>query len=187
MDKNNRPALGFLLLGIAAIGRALLGVQDTSSTAEVTLTVLAGLGAALLAARCRKALPAYIGQLVMEVLLCGLEVGGWLRPVLRAVDLWLVLAGVFVTLTAAEQVRNDEAYTAKHRLLRPVLDGASGRPDGTALCPDRPARRDPPGGGGGRCVCAVLPGTYLVRHPDAQHLQRPAGEENKADPVTVTQ
>lgn len=121
MDKNNRPALGFLLLGIAAIGRALLGVQDTSSTAEVTLTVLAGLGAALLAARCRKALPAYIGQLVMEVLLCGLEVGGWLRPVLRAVDLWLVLAGVLVTLTAAEQVRNDEAYTAKHRLLRPVL------------------------------------------------------------------
>lgn len=123
MDKNNRPALGFLLLGIAAIGRALLGVQDTSSTAEVTLTVLAGLGAALLAARCRKALPAYIGQLVMEVLLCGMDVGGWLRPVLRAVDLWLVLAGVFVTLTAAEQVRNDETYTAKHRLLRPILTG----------------------------------------------------------------
>lgn len=123
MDKNNRPALGFLLLGIAAIGRALLGVQDTSSTAEVTLTVLAGLGAALLAARCRKALPAYIGQLVMEVLLCGMEGGGWLRPVLRAVDLWLVLAGVCVTLTAAEQVRNDEAYTAKHRLLRPILTG----------------------------------------------------------------
>lgn len=121
MDKHNRPALGFLLLGIAAIGRALLGVQDTSSTAEVTLTVLAGLGAALLAARCRKALPAYCGQLVMEVLLCGMEGGGWLRPVLRAVDLWLVLAGVWVTLTAAEQVRNDEAYTAKHRLLRPIL------------------------------------------------------------------
>lgn len=121
MDKNNRPALGFLLLGIAAIGRALLGVQDTSSTAEVTLTVLAGLGAALLGARCRLGLAAYCGQFVMEVLLCSMEGGGWLRPVLRAADLWLVLAGAWVTLTAAEQVRNDEIYTAKHRRLRPIL------------------------------------------------------------------
>lgn len=121
MDINNRPALGFLLLGVAAISRALLGVQGTSSTAEVTLTVLAGLGAAVLGARCRLALVAYCGQFVLELLLCGMEDGGWLRPVLRSADLWLVLAGVWVTLTAAEQLLNDEAYTAKHRLLRPVL------------------------------------------------------------------
>lgn len=121
MDKNNRPALGFLLLGVAAIGHALLGVQGTSSTAEVTLTVLAGLGAAVLGARCRLALAAYCGQFVLELLLCGMEDGGWLRPVLRSADLWLVLAGVWVTLTAAEQLLNDEAYTAKHRLLRPAL------------------------------------------------------------------
>lgn len=121
MDKNNRPALGFLLLGIAAIGRALLGVQDTSSAAEVTLTVLAGLGAALLGARCRLGLAAYCGQFVLEVLLCGVEGGGWLRPVLRTADLWLVLAGVWLTLSASEQLMKDETCTTKHRTLRLTL------------------------------------------------------------------
>lgn len=44
MDKRNRPALGFLLVGISAAGRALLAVPETTSLAELSLTMLAVIG-----------------------------------------------------------------------------------------------------------------------------------------------
>ena len=44
MDKRNRLALGFLLAGLSAAGRALLSVPEGVSLAELSLTVLAVVG-----------------------------------------------------------------------------------------------------------------------------------------------
>ena len=48
MDKRNKTALAYLLVGVAAAGRALLAVPENAAIQEVSLTVLAlaGLSAA---------------------------------------------------------------------------------------------------------------------------------------------
>ena len=41
MDKRNKTALAYLLVGVAAAGRALLAVPENAAIQEVSLTVLA--------------------------------------------------------------------------------------------------------------------------------------------------
>ena len=49
MDKRNKTALAYLLIGVAAAGRALLSVPENAAIQEVSLTVLALVGYLLLA------------------------------------------------------------------------------------------------------------------------------------------
>ena len=44
MDKRNRPALAYLLVGVASAGRAMLAMPDAVALQEVSLTVLALVG-----------------------------------------------------------------------------------------------------------------------------------------------
>ena len=48
MDKRNKTALAYLLIGVAAAGRALLSVPENAAIQEVSLTVLALVGYLLL-------------------------------------------------------------------------------------------------------------------------------------------
>ena len=106
MDKRNRLALVYLLVGISAAGRALLSVPENTQLQELSLTVLAVVGYLLL---CRNTvLPFVCGavQLVLELILCGSQTGGvwtWLMPALRVADLWLLLLTVVLMLRQAGQ------------------------------------------------------------------------------------
>lgn len=106
MDKRNRLALAYLLIGISAAGRALLAVPENTQLQELSLTVLAVVGYLLL---CRRTvLPLLCGavQLVLELILCGSQTGGvwtWLMPLLRAVDLWILLLSAVLMLRQAGQ------------------------------------------------------------------------------------
>lgn len=96
MDKRNRPALAYLLVGVAAAGRALLAMPDGTALQEVSLTVLALVGYLLLGRRALPVLACGTVQLVLELVLCGTLAGpAWLAPLLRAVALWLLWATVF--------------------------------------------------------------------------------------------
>lgn len=108
MDKRNRPALGFLLVGISAAGRALLAVPEGVSTAELSLTMLAVVGYLVLARQGWRQLVCGVGQLILELILCGsqTQAGGvwsWLAPLLRAADLALLLAASLLMLALAEE------------------------------------------------------------------------------------
>ena len=69
MDKRNKTALAYLLVGVAAAGRALLAVPENAAIQEVSLTVLALVGYLLLASKTR--LPTVFGAvgLVLELIL----------------------------------------------------------------------------------------------------------------------
>ena len=71
MDKRNRPALAYLLVGVASAGRAMLAMPDAVALQEVSLTVLALGGYLLLASKSR--LPVLFGAagLVLELILSG--------------------------------------------------------------------------------------------------------------------
>ena len=106
MDKRNRPALGFLLVGISAAGRALLAVPETTALAELSLTMLAVIGYLVLTRQGWRQLVCGVGQLVLELILCGsqAQAGGhwtWLAPLLRAADLALLLAASLLMLALA--------------------------------------------------------------------------------------
>lgn len=116
MNKRNRPALGFLLMGIGLAGRALLAVPETVSVPELSMTVISLLGFLLLAAFVPMACT--MGQLVLELILCSTqaETGGvwlWLTPVLRQADLWLLVAACCLGLFAAKQRMEAETFAAK--------------------------------------------------------------------------
>ena len=86
MDKRNKTALAYLLIGVAAAGRALLAVPEAAAIQEVSLTVLALVGYLLLAGEAK--LPIVFGAagLVLELILSGAQSGGawvWLEPALR--------------------------------------------------------------------------------------------------------
>ena len=51
MDKRNRLALAYLLIGISAAGRALLAVPENTQLQELSLTVLAVVGYLLICRR----------------------------------------------------------------------------------------------------------------------------------------
>lgn len=95
MKQQDRLALAYLLVGIAAAGRALLAMPDGVQLQEVSLSALAVVGYLLVCRRTWVPLVCGIFQLVLELILCGSQSGGlwvWLGPALRAVDLWLLLA-----------------------------------------------------------------------------------------------
>ena len=106
MDKRNRMALGFLLAGLSAAGRALLSVPEGASLAELSLTVLAVVGYLVLGRLGLKPLLCGVGQVILELILCGVqtEAGGvwlWLSPLLRSADLLLLVLASLYLLTAA--------------------------------------------------------------------------------------
>lgn len=93
MEKENRRALAYLLIGISAAGRALLSVPEGTQLQELSLTVLAVVGYLLVARRTVLPLLCGAGQLLLELVLCGSQTGAlWdvLMPVLRCTDLWLL-------------------------------------------------------------------------------------------------
>ena len=83
MDKRNKTALAYLLIGVAAAGRALLSVPENAAIQEVSLTVLALVGYLLLA---------FIGGRFIE------KSNG--QPVVSAVGLVLGDAACYVLGTA---------------------------------------------------------------------------------------
>ena len=83
MDKRNRPALAYLLVGVASAGRAMLAMPDAVALQEVSLTVLALVGYLLLA---------FIGGLFIE------KSKG--QPVISSIGLVLGDAACYVLGTA---------------------------------------------------------------------------------------
>ena len=65
MDKRNKTALAYLLVGVAAAGRALLAVPENAAIQEVSLTVLALVGYLLLASKTR--LPTVNGRKLLTL------------------------------------------------------------------------------------------------------------------------
>ena len=110
MDKRNKTALAYLLVGVAAAGRALLAVPENAAIQEVSLTVLALVGYLLLASKTR--LPTVFGAagLVLELILCGSQTGGaW---ALRAADLWLFWGAALVLVRLAGRQQSKMPYIA---------------------------------------------------------------------------
>ena len=132
MDKRNKTALAYLLVGVAAAGRALLAVPGNAAIQEVSLTVLALVGYLLLASKTR--LPTVFGAagLVLELILCGSQTGGaWARlaPALRAADLWLFWGAALVLVRLGRAAAKQNAVHCRraagrlHRhALYPVAD-----------------------------------------------------------------
>ena len=121
MDKRNKTALAYLLVGVAAAGRALLAVPENAAIQEVSLTVLALVGYLLLASKTR--LPTVFGAagVVLELILCGSQTGGaWARlaPALRAADLWLFWGAALVLVRLAGRQQSKMPYTAALRRRR---------------------------------------------------------------------
>lgn len=115
MDKRNKTALAYLLIGVAAAGRALLSVPENAAIQEVSLTVLALVGYLLLASKSR--LPVFFGAagLVLELILSGAPAGGasvWLIPALRVADLWLFWGASVVLLRLAGRQGGRVPYLA---------------------------------------------------------------------------
>ena len=115
MDKRNKTALAYLLIGVAAAGRCLLAVPEDAALQEISLTVLALVGYLLLASRDKR--PVLLGGagLVLELLLCGGQTGGvwvWLSPALRALDLWLFWAAALLLLRLADCTSRRVPYIA---------------------------------------------------------------------------
>lgn len=115
MDKRNKTALAYLLIGVAAAGRALLSVPENAAIQEVSLTVLALVGYLLLASKSR--LPVLFGAagLVLELILSGVPAGGasvWLIPALRVADLWLFWGASVVMLRLAGRQGSRMPYLA---------------------------------------------------------------------------
>ena len=107
MNKDNRAALAYLLVGISTAGRALLAVPENTQLQELSLTVLAVVGYFLICRRTVVPLVCGVVQLVLELVLCGSQSGGiwvWGLPLLRAVDLWLLLATAVLMLRQAGQL-----------------------------------------------------------------------------------
>lgn len=93
MEKDDRLATAYLLVGVAAAGRALLAMPDQTQIQELSLTALAVVGYFLVCRRTARPMLCGAGQLALELILCGSQTGGawtWLLPLLRAADLWLL-------------------------------------------------------------------------------------------------
>lgn len=115
MDKRNRPALAYLLVGVASAGRAMLAMPDAVALQEVSLTVLALVGYLLLGRRALPVLACGTVQLVLELVLCGTLAGpAWLAPLLRAAALWLLWAAVTQMLKIA-------GYTTGKNAKMPIV------------------------------------------------------------------
>ncbi|MDD4850860.1 MAG: hypothetical protein PHO10_09220 [Gemmiger sp.] len=127
MDTKKHKALGFLLVALAAAGRALLGVPGDSSMAEVSLTLLAAMGVLLLGSSQRLALLPAAGQFLLELVLCGTHNQGvwrWLRPAIRLADLWLLFGMMYLLLTDANTANTPNSPPLQ-KGRRPLLAAAA--------------------------------------------------------------
>lgn len=120
--RHNYAAVGFLLLGIGAAGRAFLGVPEGVTMAELSLTVLLVIGALLLTRQGLAALVCGLAATALELVLCGswVQAGGVLiaaAPFLRLADLWLLLGLVWGSLPAARRAVDDLKYTRSTRMM----------------------------------------------------------------------
>ena len=165
MEKNDRLAAAYLLIGVSAAGRALLAMPDGTQIQELSLTVLAVVGYLLL---CRR---------TVRPLLCGGAAGAGADPLRQPDRRGLDLAA------AAAAGGGPVAAVA----LR-FLDAAPGR----AACPGHArggcgaagrVQRRPlpavPGGGGLGLLCGIQRDPAVVRGADAPRLQRRAGQAVK--------
>lgn len=109
MEKENRLAAAYLLIGISAAGRAFLAMPEAVELQELSLTVLALVGYLLLCRRTWKPLACGIVQVILELILCGSQSGGvwvWLMPALRSVDLWVLLLASVLMLRQIGQPKS---------------------------------------------------------------------------------
>ena len=111
MDKRNRPALAYLLVGVASAGRAMLAMPDAVALQEVSLTVLALVGYLLLGRRALPVLACGTVQLVLELVLWAtvtqmLKIAGYTTgknakmPVVAAVPLAVYCVAHFSAVAA---------------------------------------------------------------------------------------
>lgn len=108
MEKENRLAAAYLLIGISAAGRAFLAMPEAVELQELSLTVLALVGYLLVCRRTWKPLVCGVVQVVLELILCGSQHGGvwgWLMPALRSVDLWVLLLASVLMLRQSSQAK----------------------------------------------------------------------------------
>lgn len=108
MEKENRLAAAYLLIGISAAGRAFLAMPEEVELQELSLTVLALVGYLLVCRRTWKPLVCGVVQVVLELILCGSQHGGvwvWLMPALRSVDLWVLLLASVLMLRQSGQAK----------------------------------------------------------------------------------
>ena len=108
MEKVNRLAAAYLLIGISAAGRAFLAMPEAVELQELSLTVLALVGYLLVCRRTWKPLVCGVVQVVLELILCGSQHGGvwvWLMPALRSVDLWVLLLASVLMLRQSGQAK----------------------------------------------------------------------------------
>lgn len=108
MEKENRLAAAYLLIGISAAGRAFLAMPEAVELQELSLTVLALVGYLLVCRRTWKPLVCGVAQVVLELILCGSQHGGvwvWLMPALRSVDLWVLLLASVLMLRQSGQAK----------------------------------------------------------------------------------
>lgn len=108
MEKENRLAAAYLLIGISAAGRAFLAMPEAVELQELSLTVLALVGYLLVCRRTWKPLVCGVVQVVLELILCGSQHGGvwvWLMPALRSVDLWVLLLASVLMLRQSGQAK----------------------------------------------------------------------------------
>lgn len=108
MEKENRLAAAYLLIGISAAGRAFLAMPEAVELQELSLTVLALVGYLLVCRRTWKPLVCGVVQVVLELILCGSQHGGvwvWLMPALRSVDLWILLLASVLMLRQSSQAK----------------------------------------------------------------------------------
>ena len=108
MEKENRLAAAYLLIGISAAGRAFLAMPEAVELQELSLTVLALVGYLLVFRRTWKPLVCGVVQVVLELILCGSQHGGvwvWLMPALRSVDLWVLLLASVLMLRQSGQAK----------------------------------------------------------------------------------
>lgn len=108
MEKENRLAAAYLLIGISAAGRAFLAMPEAVELQELSLTVLALVGYLLVCRRTWKPLVCGVAQAVLELILCGSQHGGvwvWLMPALRSVDLWVLLLASVLMLRQSGQAK----------------------------------------------------------------------------------
>lgn len=126
MKKENRAATAFLLIGLAAAGRAFLAVPETAGMAEFSLSMLAVVGYLLLAPAGWRALACGVGQLVLELVLLGSQAAGggawlWLAPLLRLADLWLLAGTACLTWRAAQALAPAGTYGPRNARMPATL------------------------------------------------------------------
>lgn len=124
MKKHNYQAVGCLLLALGVAGRALLAVPEAANAAEMSLTMLAVIGALVWGQGSFAAVLCGVGGLVLQLAQCGewdttTAFWHWALPVLRQLDLWLLLAMAALCLKTAAKLVGEE-FPARARWM-PVV------------------------------------------------------------------